>query len=177
MTNDIDVLDADIPDDIRAILGDAEAAYSDPHRADQAICEAVDHAPDNLSVRIAAYTFYFYVKRYADAIGHAEACLTIAAKALGQPADWRRVNTETADFSGFGRPQRVYLKSLVAIGYCKARLGDLEGGEAILRAVARFDPQDHVGAGRLADVIARRGVDPEDDEGSSDANATGAKAM
>lgn len=170
MTDDIDVLDADIPDDARAVLGDAEAAYEDPDRADRAIRKAVACAPDNLNLRIAAYTFYFYANRYADAVGHAEACLALAAKALGQPADWRRVDTGTADFSGFGRPQRVYLKSLVALGYCKARLGDLDGGEAILRAAARFDPEDRVKAGRLADVIARGGADPDDEDDAGGIN-------
>lgn len=173
MTDDRTALDADIPDEARAILGDAEAAYSDPDGADRAIRRAVACAPDNLSLRIAAYTFYFYANRYADAVDHAEACLALAAKALGQPADWRRVDAGTADFSGFGRPQRAYLKSLVALGYCKARLGDLDGGEAMLRAAARFDPEGRVKAGRLADVIARRGADPDDDR---DAGSTTAQA-
>ncbi|MCP5364596.1 MAG: hypothetical protein H6905_05125 [Hyphomicrobiales bacterium] len=153
---------SDIPDDILALLGDAKAAYSDPERAEAALHAALEQAPDNLSLRIAVYTFYFYANRLKDALPHAEACLAMAANALNVPADWREVNRDSARFEGFERPQRVYLKSLVALGYCRARLGDLQSGEMILRKAASLDPQDRLAAARLADVVARGGQD--DDE-------------
>jgi|APTNR8051073442_1049403.scaffolds.fasta_scaffold03098_3 tetratricopeptide (TPR) repeat protein len=175
MTDDAQMFDADLPADVRALLADAEAAYSEPERAERALRAALDRAPDNLALRIAAYTFYFYAQRYDDAIPHAEACLAMAAAALGVPADWQRVGPESTDFSGFGRPQRLYLKSLVALGYCRARLGDHAGGEAILRKAASLDPKDQVGAGRLADVSARGGLDmDEDDEDGHDDSLSGA---
>jgi len=164
MTYDIEAFEADIPPDIQALLGGAETAYEDPDRAEQALHAALDKAPDNLALRVATYTFYFYANRLRDAMPHAEACLALAANALGLPQDWRLVGPESASFSGFERPQRVYLKSLVALGYCRARLGDVEGAETILRKAASLDPADRVGAGRLADVVARGGIDDEDDE-------------
>lgn len=163
MTYDIESLKADIPADVQTILGDAETPYEDPDRAEQALCAALEKAPDNLGLRIAAYTFYFYANRLSEAMPHAEACLAMAASALGVSEDWRLVGPESAPFSGFDRPQRVYLKSLVALGYCRARLGDVEGAETILRKAASLDPADRVGAGRLADVVARGGIDEEDD--------------
>jgi tetratricopeptide (TPR) repeat protein len=163
MTYNIEAFKADIPADILAILGDAEAAHSDPDRAERALHAALEQAPDNLALRIATYTFYFYANRLRDAEPHAEACLAIAARALGVPEDWRRVGPDSAGFGGFERPQRVYLKSLVALGYCRARLGDLEGGEAVLRKAASLDPTDRVGAAHLAEVVARGGVDDEDE--------------
>jgi tetratricopeptide (TPR) repeat protein len=164
MTYDIEAFKSDIPADILAILGDAEAAYSDPDQAERALLAALERAPDNLALRIATYTFYFYANRLDEAEPHAEACLAMAATALGVPSDWRLVGPDSARFDGVERPQRVYLKSLVALGYCRARLGDVEGGETLLRKAASLDPEDRVGAARLADVVARGGLDDEDDE-------------
>lgn len=163
MTYDIEALSADIPADIEALLGDAEAAYGDPDKAEKALRAALEKEPDNLALRVATYTFYFYANRLRDAMPHAEACLAMAGDALGVPRDWRLVGPESASFSGFERPQRVYLKSLVALGYCRARLGDVEGAETLLRKAASLDPEDRVGAGRLADVVARGGIEDEDD--------------
>lgn len=63
MTYDIEAFNADIPADILAILGDAEAAYSDPDQAERALLAALERAPDNLALRMATYTFYFYANR------------------------------------------------------------------------------------------------------------------
>ncbi len=163
-TDELDAFETDLPEDIRALLADADAALSRPEAAQRAFDTALALAPDNLSLRIAAYTFYFYSHRLEEAIPHAEACLALAGEALGLPADWRRVDRESADFAGFERPQRVYLKSLVALGYCRARLGELAAGEALLRHAASLDPQDRVGAGRLADVVAGGGIDDDDED-------------
>ena len=123
---------------------------------------ALEKAPDSLALRVTAYSFYFYANRLREAMPHAEACLTMAANALGIPEDWRLVGPENARFAGFERPQRVYLKSLVALGYYRARLGDVEGAETMLRTAANLDPEDVVGARRLADVVARNEIDEQD---------------
>jgi len=163
MTYDIKAFEDDIPLEVQAILGDAEAAYGDPDKAEKALHAALAKAPDNLALRVALYTFHFSAIRLRDAIPHAEACLAMAGDALGVPRDWRLVGPESASFSGLERPQRVYLKSLVALGYCRARLGDVEDAEALLCKAASLDPEDRVGAGRLAEVVARGGVDDDDD--------------
>ena len=163
MTYDIEAFQSDIPPDILALLDDAEAALSRPEEAERALKAALDTAPGNLPLRIAAYTFYFYANRLAEALPHGEACLAMAAEALELPQDWRQVEPDSADFDTFERPQRVYVKSLVALGYCRARLGDVVAGEELLRKATSLDPHDRAGAGRLADVVARGGVDDEDD--------------
>jgi len=163
MTDDIEALQADIPAEILALLDKADAPYSQSEQAEQALQAALEQAPGNLALRIAAYTFYFYASRLPEAMVHAEVCLTLAAKALGVPADWRQVGAESADFSGFERPQRVYLKSLVALGYCRARLGDRDGGAVILRKAASLDPGDRLAAAALAERVARGGIDDEYD--------------
>ncbi|MBK8176172.1 MAG: hypothetical protein IPK66_13205 [Rhodospirillales bacterium] len=164
MTFDIESLKADIPADILAMLGDAESPYSQFERAERALQAAVERAPDSLALRMATYSFYYYANRLQEAIPHAEACLAIAAGALGLPGDWRLVSPDSACFGALERPQRVYLKSLVALGYCRARLGDREGGAELLRKAASLDPQDQIGAAPLADLVAHGGMRDEDDE-------------
>lgn len=164
MNDDGEALTADIPAEVLAILAKAKAPYTDKAQAEHALRAAVEQAPDNLAVRSAAYTFYFYANRLHEAIPHAEACLAIAAHALGVPADWRLVGPDSAGFSGFERPQRTYLRSLVALGYCRARLGDREAGAALLRKAASLDPRDRIGAAALANLVARGGHADEDDE-------------
>lgn len=155
MTYDIEAFRADIPDDILALLGKGEDEM-DRAEQDARLQAAVAAAPDNLPLRIAAYAFYFYASRLQEAIPHGEACLAIAARALGVPEDWRQVGPASADFSSVERPQRTYLKSLYALGYCQARLGEDELAEAMLRKAASLDPEDQVGASELADLVARR---------------------
>lgn len=164
MAYDLGTFDVTVPPRIQALLADADAAYSDPGRAERAFQAALAEAPDNLGLRIATYTFYFYANRLAEALPHAEACLVLTARTLGVAEDWRQVGPGDAAFTGFEGPQRTYLKTLVAIGYCRARLGDLDGAKAILRHAACLDPEDRVNAARLADLVARGGLDPDDDE-------------
>jgi tetratricopeptide (TPR) repeat protein len=166
MAFDIDAFETDMPEEIRAILRDAEAPYTRADEAQAALRAAVAHAPDNLALRIAAYTVCVYANRLHDAIPHAETCLAIAGRALGLPEDWRLVGPDSADFSGLERMPRVYLKSLLALGYCRARLGDRTGGEELLRKAASLDPpHDRIGAAALADLIARGGAREDEEEG------------
>ncbi len=162
MTINLTAFTTDMPEDVLAILRNAEASDGTPEQTEQALQAALVHAPDSLPLRIATYAFYFYANRLEEAIPHAEACLTMAATALGVPVDWREVSPESAEFGGFDRPQRVYLKSLVALGFCHARLGQRDDGVAILRKAASLDPQDQLGAALMADVIARGIVDDDD---------------
>jgi len=163
MQTDPAALSAEIPPDVLALLHEAEAPYTRPEEAEATLVAAMAQAPDNPALRIAIYTFYVYTHRLEKAIPHAEACLAMAARALGVPEDWRQVAPDSTDFTIFERPQRLYLKSLVALGYCHARLGDLLGGEAILRKAASLDSNDRVGAGRLADLVARGAIQDEEE--------------
>lgn len=165
MAFDIDAFETDMPAEILAILRDAETPYTRSEQAQAAVRAAVEQAPDNLALRIAAYTFCVYVNRLDDAVPHAEMCLVIAARALDLPEDWRLVGPDSADFGRLERMPRVYLKSLLALGFCRARLGDREGGEELLRKAASLDPQDRIGAGELADVIAHGGVREDGEDG------------
>ncbi len=168
MTFDIDAFKADMPADVLAILDSADAPYSRPEAAEPALQAAVQKAPDNLALRIASYAFYFYANRLHEAIPHAEACLAIAARALGVAEDWRLVDRSSADFSDPARPQRVYLKSLFALGFCRARLGDVETALPILHKVASLDAKDELGSKTLIGFLQRGGASAESDGDDED---------
>ena len=78
-------------------------------------------------------------------------------------ADWRAVRPQDADFSTLEIKPRRYLQSLIAWGYCRARLGDLAGGREALVKAATLDQDDKFGAARLIAALDR-GVQPQDED-------------
>ena len=163
MTRPLDLDDGDLPPDPFAILEGARAARSDPERSEAAVLAALQAAPDDREVRTGAYKFYFYANRLAEAAPHALWCIRDGARALDLPEDWRRLAPGSVDCTGFPKPQRFLVQSLVAFGWCNARSGNVELGlEALAKAVA-IDPSDGFGAARIAELVARAGRDEDDD--------------
>jgi hypothetical protein len=145
-----------------AILEGARAARTDPKTSERAVIAAVGMAPDDLDVRIGAYKFYFYNARLVEALPHAEAVLGMAARRLNVAADWRQVRATDRDFSSLDKPERLFMQSLVALAYCRARVGDIDEGLVGLSKAAELDPLDRFGARRLMEVIRRGGHADED---------------
>lgn len=151
---DIDPLEADIPSAAKEALAAAQNPYTAKKEAETALKKALEIAPDNLSLQMAAYKFYYYASDMTNAAHHAGVCLTMAAEVLQLPRDWKQVTSTSVDFDTFDRAQRVYLQSLMALGYCHARLGDKALSLELLEKAASLDPKDRLGAKRLAEVIS-----------------------
>ncbi len=145
------------------ILTKARDARSDPQTATRAVEEALQLAPDDLGVRMGAYKFHLYNHSLDVAALHAEWLLRHFARDLGVGADWRAVRPQDADFSTLEIKPRRYLQSLIAWGYCRARLGDLAGGREALVKAATLDQDDKFGAARLIAALDR-GVQPQDED-------------
>ena len=145
-----------------ARLEGARAARSAPEASEAAVLAALARAPDDLAVRMAAYKFYFYNSRLREALPHAAWTIAHAAHGLGLPEDWHRVEPGSAGFSTLEKGPRLFLQSLLAWGYCKARIGDLAAGIEAMEKVAALDPLDRFGAARLAEVVRREGRDDDD---------------
>ena len=142
-------------------LAGARDALSDPAAAERAVGEALSLAPDDFTARLAAYRFYFYNHRLAEALPHADYLLRLAARRLNIAADWRAVRPGDAPFE---RPQEapgLYLQALIAWGYCNARLGEREQGQQALAKVVEIDPGDRFGARPLLAVVERGGQEEE----------------
>lgn len=145
-----------------ALLEGARSARTEPETSEAAVLAALARAPDDLAVRMAAYKFYFYNSRLREALPHAAWTIVHAARALALPDDWCRVEPGTAAFATLDKGPRLFLRSLLAWGYCKARIGDLAEGIAAMEKVAALDPLDRFGAARLAEVVRREGRDDDD---------------
>lgn len=146
----------------RRALEGAKAARSDTPAARAAVEEALQLAPDEVEVRMAAYKFHFYNHEYAPAVGHAAACIEAFARNLGLSPDWRDVRPQHADFAALDQQVGWYLQALIAWGYCRARAGEPMEGRAALVVAADLDPTDRFGARRLIAVIDRGGVEADD---------------
>ncbi|CAA7624758.1 conserved hypothetical protein [Magnetospirillum sp. LM-5] len=152
-----------LPPAAEAALKQVGACWGDEAAAERLVLQALELAPDTLAARVGAYKFYFYRHRLAEALVHAWSCLDWVAERLQMPRDWREVQPRHADFTGLDPMPRLWLQIVIAIGYCQARLGQVEEGQESLAKVAQLDPADRFGARRLSDVIARGGVDLDEE--------------
>ncbi len=162
MLDDTEGLLMDLPPDAEAELKAVGRVWGDEAAAEGHVLRALALAPGKLAVHIGAYKFYLYRHRLADALPHGQACLDFAATGLGLDSDWRHVT----DHPAFAAPLplgRLWLQSLTAMGYCYARLGQMDEAKAALSKVTAFDPADHLSAARLLAVVERGGVDEDDD--------------
>lgn len=143
-----------IAPEVNALLQSAVHAYDDTERAESLLWQAHELDPDQLEVYIALYKFYFYKYRLDEAQQVTEQALAHAARLGGFPADWQALTPDSANWSVFDGPERIYLYSLKALGFIRLRRMDFEGGEAILNKLTELDPQDCVGGSVLLELAA-----------------------
>lgn len=148
--------------DAAALLAGAEAARSRPVESAAAIDRALEAAPDDPEVRLAACRFHFYAHDHAAALIHARALLLHAARRLNLPADPELVRPGDADFPEPDFAPGLHLQALVAIGYCAARLGDGAQARVALAKAAALDPSDRFGGARLLARVEAAGADEDD---------------
>lgn len=145
----------------RSALARADAARSEPERAEEAVLEALELAPADFEVRLGAYRFYFYAARLAEALPHADYIIKHAARRLNIATDWREVKAGDAAFDALDYEPGLYLQALLARGYCLLRLGEDGEGREALQKVIEIDPKDRFGAGTLISWADKR---EEDDD-------------
>lgn len=152
----------DDADFVAAVLAGARLARSDTATAERAVMRALALAPDDIEARLAAYRFYFYNHRIAEALAQADSIVVLMARRLNIATDWRLVRPGDAPFSGPEEAPSLYLQALLAWGYGNVRLGQIDEGCRALEKVVELDPRDRFGARRLLAVIAA-GEQAEDD--------------
>ncbi|MGE0055246.1 MAG: hypothetical protein AB7S74_13635 [Hyphomicrobium sp.] len=135
------------------ILNGARQPRSDPVKAEQAVMSALAAEPNDLSVRLAAYRFFFYSHRFSDALIQADVIIRLAARRLNVAGDWEVVSRSDAPFDQLEEAPGLYLQALLAWGYCAVRIGQRAEGSRAIAKVAELDPGDRFGAGRLLNVI------------------------
>lgn len=150
------------------MLAGAEAARTRPAESAEAIARALEAAPDDLDIRLAAYRFYFYTHDYAAALEQARAVLGFAARRLNLPPDWRAVRPADAAFTAHDFAPGLYLQALIAQGYCDARLGQLDAARKVLSKAAELDPTDRFGGAWLLTKLDQPEDADEDGDGDED---------
>jgi hypothetical protein len=112
-------------------------------------------APENLSVLVGLYRYYFYQHRLEDALVVAERAMQLVRPPPRPAADWNLLDENrlgSAATNSFGL-LRFYLLALKAASVVLLRLGQISASRARLTKLAGLDSRDQLGAGKLLEVV------------------------
>ncbi len=143
-----------LPPEVESLLAQAAREYGEAS-AEAKLLRARRLAPENLSVLVGLYRYYFYQQRLEDALPVAERAMQLAARQLGLPADWRQLDENglgAAAAISFGL-LRFYLLALKAASIVMLRLGRIADSRARLTKLAGLDARDQLGAGKLLTLV------------------------
>lgn len=139
---------------VNELLEAAGEGYSEG-TAEQSLLAAQALAPDNLTVMVGLYRFYYYQHRYQDALGIAQRVMEVIGPRLGLPEHWSAMlpqHLPQAAQQGMGL-LRFYLLALKGAGYLNLRLSRFEQGKTMLLKVVELDEDNRLGARLLLDVL------------------------
>lgn len=144
----------ELPAEAERLIAQAAAEYGDP-AAELSLLRAHMLAPENLSVLVGLYRYYFYQHRLTDALVVAERAMQLSGRHLGLPTDWNLLDETrlgSAAANSFGL-LRFYLLALKAASVVLLRLGQIADSRARLIKLASLDSRDQLGAGKLLEVV------------------------
>lgn len=154
-----------LPAEAERLINQAASEYSEPS-AELALLRALLLAPENLSVLVGLYRYYFYQHRLDDALVVAERAMQLSGRHLGLPPDWRLLDETrlgSAATNSFGL-LRFYLLALKAASVVLLRLGRIDESRARLIKLAALDSRDQLGAGKLLEVVDEFQSPSDEDE-------------
>lgn len=143
-----------LPVEAERLIAQAAAEYGEAS-AELALLRAHLLAPENLSVLVGLYRYYFYQHRLEDALVVAERAMQLSGRHLGLPSDWNLLDETrlgSAATNSFGL-LRFYLLALKAASIVLLRLGQIPASRARLIKLAALDSRDQLGAGKLLEVV------------------------
>ena len=143
-----------LPAEAERLIAQAASEYGEAG-AELSLLRALLLAPENLSVLVGLYRYYFYQHRLEDALVVAERAMQLSGRELGLPTDWRLLDETrlgSAAANSFGL-LRFYLLALKAASVVLLRLGQISESRARLIKVAGLDSRDQLGAGKLLEVV------------------------
>lgn len=155
--------DEELNDEVRVLLSQAANSYVDPSSGDLVydkesetlLLKAAAISPDNLSVLVGLYRYYYYQHRYEDALLVAHRVLEVVGKKVNFPEKW---NDLTVEYMGVGaltsmQIVRFYLFALKGAAYLNLRLKRISEARAILNKIIDLDKADRIGAQQLLAVV------------------------
>ena len=155
--DDVLYFDEPCPPRVAAQIDAAAHDYGQPV-AEQRLLYAYFLAPEQLSVLVALYRYYFYQHRLEDALVVAERALEVSARRLQLAGGWRSLGPRTlgeAAMRSMGM-LRFHLLALKGSAVILLRLGRLNEARARLKKIAEVDTRDALGVLPLLSVIDRQ---------------------
>ncbi len=155
----MDLLDFDVKelyfnepteDAVHDLIYQAAQGYSEG-LSEAPLAEAYALAPENLSVLVARYRFFYYQHRYVECLHTAEQAIEVVRKRLNFPEQWQALQVTLFQETDMVLA-RFYLMALKGVAYLQLRLGNLAEGRAILEKILSLDPKDRLGAAALLEV-------------------------
>ncbi len=143
-----------LPAEAVQLIAAAAENYGDPG-AELSLLRAHLLAPEHLTVIVALYRYYFYQHRLSDVLTVADHAMSISARHLGLPSDWRQIEDSqlgSAASTSFGL-LRFYLLALKAESVVLLRLGRITESRERLLKLASLDYRDNLGAAKLLEVV------------------------
>jgi tetratricopeptide (TPR) repeat protein len=142
--------------EVSTLLDQAAELYGDAE-AEQKLLTAYFHDPENFTVLVALYRYFYYQHRYQDALRVADRTLVITASLLGINREWHRISDVDL---GYGVQHsmalmRFYLYALKGAGYLCLRLGDYQQARDRLQKIVDLDTSDRIGATALLDLAVK----------------------
>lgn len=145
--------DEPLDDEIVVLLHQASESYGSPE-AEHKLMQAYFKEPENYTVLVALYRYFYYQHRYQDALQVADRTLITSATQLGIGRDWRRISDMDLAY-GVQHSMalmRFYLHALKGAGYLCLRLGLYQEALERLQKVVDLDVSDRIGAAALRDL-------------------------
>ncbi len=143
-----------LPAEAERLIAQASREYGDAS-AELALLRAHLLAPENLTVLVGLYRYYFYQHRLEDALQVAERAMQLSGRHLGLPKDWNLIDEAQlgcAAKNSFGL-LRFYLLALKAASVVLLRLGRIAASRARLLKLSSLDSRDQLGAAKLLEVV------------------------
>lgn len=137
-----------------ALIAAASAAYGSAE-AEAALLRAYFLAPEQLTVLVALYRYYFYQHRLDDALIVADRCMASVARRLQLPAAWQQLTPANVAAAGaLSLPLlRFHLLALKGSAIILLRLGRIDDARARLQHLISLDADDPLDAAPLLAVV------------------------
>lgn len=144
--------DEPIKPEVEHLIANAAACYGSDE-AELLLLRANFMAPDQLSVLVSLYRYYFYQHRLDDALLVAQSALSVAGRRLDFPDSWVCLQSVGSGVMRSMGLVRFYLMVLKAAGYINLRLGRYDTGQAMLEKLVELDSFDRLGGRALLELV------------------------
>ncbi|WP_320818661.1 hypothetical protein [Thalassolituus sp.] len=146
--------DAPLPEGVDELLNQASESYGEGD-AESYLLQAYALAPENMTVLVALYRFFYYQHRLPEAIDVAYQVMSGVAPIIGFPDHWRKLKFKHLTYGVMESFTlvRFYLLAVKGAAFMNLRIGNVPEGIEMLNKVVEFDSNDRLGARALLQSV------------------------